>query len=1186
MASDKKMSVWAETIMKDKYSHIKPDGDKESWEEISSRVARKVLKCVNASPKTVKDVQQLIADKKFMPGGRYLAASGRPFHQTQNCFGGETQIITRLGTRTLSELEGQSVVLMTTNGNWVEAPIRSFGSQELMKVTLSRAGMTKEIWATPEHSWRVAKNETKDGRPATKVSVETKKLKKNQRLWSVFGYGISRTVASLAGIQHGIVYGDGNVPKDTFGFNTANVRLCGEKDAQLLRFFEGYPSRPIDADVEVSGLPRHYKAAPSLESDRSYLLGWLAGYFAADGCVSDEGVVTISSCDEDSLKLVKDVCYILGIGAYGIRYSDRISNLTNEPSRLFSIALMKHTLNEDFFLIDNHKKRFLDNPPKRSECSWIVKSVEKTNRIDKVFCATVDETHEFVLADNILTGNCLLLRAEDSREGWSELMQKITMSLMTGAGIGVVYSDVRGEGMPIRKTGGTSTGPIALMQMVNEAGRGIRQGGSRRSAIWAGLHWNHKDIHKFIKIKNWSEDVVKMKAKDYNFPATMDGTNISVILDDLFFEAFGDESHQDHKLAKEVYWSTVKQMLKTAEPGFSIDVGVNKNENCRNACVAGDTEILTKAGYYPIESLVGKEVEVWNGFEWSAVTPKITGNNREMVTVSLSSGQSIRCTENHTFWLATDYRGGTKEILAKDLEIGQKLMKTEMPVIYEGRNAPYAYTQGFVSGDGMDGYSHFSLYSPKYMCESRLSAKVSKNENNGRKNAKLTFDPHPKNFVPMEWNVSSRLNWFAGLMDSDGTELKEGGAQICSIDQDFLLRTQKMLTTLGITSKVTKSHGAGFKSMPDGKGGTKDYYCQTAYRLLVGSVQMQHLKSLGFKSERMAFDKTPQRDASQFVTVVGVEESGVEETVYCFNEPKRHLGCFEGVVTGQCTEITSHDDSDICNLGSINMAQIESLEDMKNAVELATMFLLAGTIYSDVPYPKVDQVRTKNRRLGLGLMGLHEWLLKKGKAYAQDPELEEYLKIYATSTEIAAKYAKEWQISAPIKTRAIAPTGTIGIVAETTTGIEPVFCVAYKRRYVKDNDINYQYVIDGCAQRLIESGVDPEKIEDAYSLAQNVEKRVQFQHWLQKYVDHAISSTINLPAWGSELNNDTKVKSFGKMLMKYLPGLRGITCYPDGAREGQPLTPIKYSTAIAHVGKIFIEQQDICDLTKGGSCGV
>jgi ribonucleoside-diphosphate reductase alpha chain len=91
---------------------------------------------------------------------------------------------------------------------------------------------------------------------------------------------------------------------------------------------------------------------------------------------------------------------------------------------------------------------------------------------------------------------------------------------------------------------------------------------------------------------------------------------------------------------------------------------------------------------------------------------------------------------------------------------------------------------------------------------------------------------------------------------------------------------------------------------------------------------------------------------------------------------------------------------------------------------------------------------------------------------------------------------------------------------------------------------------------------------------------------MQKYVDHAISSTINLPEWGSESNNKDTVQKFGKILMKYLPTLRGVTAYPNGARDGQPLTPILWSTAIKHAGQIFVEQADICEISgKGGSCG-
>jgi len=94
--------------------------------------------------------------------------------------------------------------------------------------------------------------------------------------------------------------------------------------------------------------------------------------------------------------------------------------------------------------------------------------------------------------------NCFLFRAEDSRESWADMMQKVTASLMVGGGIGIDYSLLRPEGAIIKRTGGVSTGPLALMNMVNEAGRYIMQGGQRRSAIFAGLQWDHEDINKFL----------------------------------------------------------------------------------------------------------------------------------------------------------------------------------------------------------------------------------------------------------------------------------------------------------------------------------------------------------------------------------------------------------------------------------------------------------------------------------------------------------------------------------------------------------------------------------------------------------------------------------------------------------------------------------------------------------------
>jgi hypothetical protein len=87
-----------------------------------------------------------------------------------------------------------------------------------------------------------------------------------------------------------------------------------------------------------------------------------------------------------------------------------------------------------------------------------------------------------------------------------------------------------------------------------------------------------------------------------------------------------------------------------------------------------------------------------------------------------------------------------------------------------------------------------------------------------------------------------------------------------------------------------------------------------------------------------------------------------------------------GVILHNCTEVVSRDDSDMCNLGSLNLSRFNNLDDFTEAVELTTAFLLCGSIYSRLPIPSMDAVRTKNRRLGLGLMGCHEWMLKRGIA--------------------------------------------------------------------------------------------------------------------------------------------------------------------------------------------------------------
>lgn len=463
------------------------------------------------------------------------------------------------------------------------------------------------------------------------------------------------------------------------------------------------------------------------------------------------------------------------------------------------------------------------------------------------------------------TNNCFLLRATDTREGWGELAEKATRMLMSGGGIGIDYSLLREKNAILKRSGGVSSGPIPLMKVINEIGRGVMSGGSRRSAIWAGLSWNHPDIMDFIELKNWPDNIKKLKEKDFDFPAAMDMTNISVILDKDFFDAYENPDNEKHKLAKSVYWKTVESMCKTGEPGFSVNYD-NKNESLRNACC----------------------------------------------------------------------------------------------------------------------------------------------------------------------------------------------------------------------------------------------------------------------------------------------------------------------------EVVSEDDSDVCCLGSINLARIKDLEELEYVTDLGQLFLIAGIIYSDVPHSKVREVKLRNMRTGLGLMGLHEWLIRNSYKYEENEELAEWMQ---TWKDVSDRSAKNWSnalgVNEPIKKRALAPNGTISIAGgQTTSGIEPIFSLAYQRRYHTDDGWKKQYVVDFVAERLHNEGYDLSNVEDAYYLALNVEKRIKFQSFIQSYVDNSISSTVNLPEWGTLGNND--YKKFGKMLMKYLKNLRGITVYPNGARNGQPLTPVDFNYAIERRGVVFEGHEECTD----GVCGL
>lgn len=329
-----------------------------------------------------------------------LYAEGFPHN---NCFAGETRFLTTAGIVSLSETAGQTVDVLTTGGNWKEATIQSFGVQPLMKLSVQRGDERREIFTTADHRWIAYASE----RGRRRIDQVTSALKPGARLVSMRGSRMQNVRPSAFGIAHGVVYGDGtrNTAENSFAF----VMLVGDKNKELAQYFPLSPKTEVSGvGIKVSDLPRYFKELPDIHEAKSYLYGWLAGYFAADGTVAMDGYCRISSARLEALRFVEQVCLKLGISTNPIHVEERVG-LGTEPTKLYTLAFVRHTLRADFFLIAEHRARAdaagMEEPSQRAP-AWTVVSVEPTDRVEEVFCAVVPDTHEFVLEGNILTGNC------------------------------------------------------------------------------------------------------------------------------------------------------------------------------------------------------------------------------------------------------------------------------------------------------------------------------------------------------------------------------------------------------------------------------------------------------------------------------------------------------------------------------------------------------------------------------------------------------------------------------------------------------------------------------------------------------------------------------------------------------------------------------------------------------------
>lgn len=337
---------------------------------------------------------------------------------------GDTRIITDQGTVSIETLVGQKPKVLTRRagthqyraGFWEEAEIKAFGHQPVFAVTLRRNGKIHVVRTTADHRWYAYKK-ARTNHQNKQYELRTHELQPGFTIPSVsikpvlFASESPKGVRlSPVGVIAGFVFGDGSRMSE--GNRPATAVLYGKKDAAMRRWFsKAHHAVPFTRSVGgtcVHDMPRFFKELPPLNECASYLLGWLAGYIAADGCVGAKGFLTLSSACRAHLECVETICQRYGIGVNGI--STQMRQGYGKKSELHTLSF-KMGFPKDILLQKSHRARW--QPTKRTAEDWTVVSVEATGKSEPVFCAVVPRTGVFALEHNILTGNCLSVAHED-----------------------------------------------------------------------------------------------------------------------------------------------------------------------------------------------------------------------------------------------------------------------------------------------------------------------------------------------------------------------------------------------------------------------------------------------------------------------------------------------------------------------------------------------------------------------------------------------------------------------------------------------------------------------------------------------------------------------------------------------------------------------------------------------------
>jgi ribonucleoside-diphosphate reductase alpha chain len=783
---------------------------------------------------------------------------------------------------------------------------------------------------------------------------------------------------------------------------------------------------------------------------------------------------------------------------------------------------------------------------------------------------------------------------DDKDEGIFDTLRSAAFIHKTGGGTGFDFSRLRPEATRVDSTHGRASGPLSFMRVFNAATDAIHQGGFRRGANMGILRVDHPDILDFVNAKADLREFTNFNlsvAVTDEFLRALRGnlkhyvvdphTGRKTALREKLRDADGNiTGYGDHEwTARDLYGLMIRRAWETGEPGLFFVDRVNRVNptpalgeiTATNPCVPGNTWTLTEDGPRQVKDLIGKPVVlILDGQKYPAEGGFFETGKKTLVEVVTREGYRLRATPDHRVRRASRLTRNVRDV--EWTEVGS-LSPGDLLVLNDHRELPgwpgsgsssEGYLLGLLLGDGTfkegrgvvdvwgDGEGPDSVRSTVLRavegmkCRSDFrgfTATPERGRNRlclaslGQLASQYGMNRSVKAITPQIESGSSDFQaaFLSGLFDADGSvqgsQEKGVSVRLSQSNLETLLAVQRMLLRLGIASTVYQNRReAGFKRLPDGRGGWKDYPTLAQHELVVSG------DNLATFSYRVGFEDVDRQlklegilsvykrslNRERFVSTVDRIISSGSEEVFDVRVPGSHAFDANGIHAHNCGEQALLP-WEACNLGSINLSHFvepagalgttTSPESRIRWSALAETVALAVRFLDDVidansyPKPQIEEVVKGNRKIGLGVMGWADMLFRLGVPYDSPQALTLARTLMRFFRDEAWKASQDlardrgpfpnWPASAwnsghryfaagaPMRNAmvtTVAPTGTISILAGCSAGIEPLYSLAFVRQILNGERLleihphfqevaeREKFAVPGLTERLIQEG--------------------------------------------------------------------------------------------------------------------